>query len=350
MTAADDKIMDADSYRRRRSVDADPGSAMPPSWLLSSDGAAPTVGRGLVAVTGILLVVGSVPLALDARSWAVVGTVAGWLVLLAAATVRMPWRRHPRTTVAFPLATLTGLGAVGLAADPAGPAFTGIISLCFVYVGLFHRLREAAVMLPFAIASYLTMVTLLSTAMWVRLAISAVAWLGTSYVLTQAVGHLRVLNHRLTLDVRADPLTGLGNRRALDERLAAALPGDAVVFLDLDHFKELNDGQGHDAGDAVLVEFGQTVRSHVSRRDTVTRYGGDELVLLLTGESSASAPELVERIRATWMTRVTGSTFSAGVAYVGNLLSPSKALLAADAALYQAKRAGRDTTREHGLD
>jgi diguanylate cyclase (GGDEF)-like protein len=104
-----------------------------------------------------------------------------------------------------------------------------------------------------------------------------------------------------------DPLTGLANRRALERVLGAALPRTAahgrsvaVLMLDLDGFKAVNDRHGHAAGDEALREVARRLRRCVRERDLVARLGGDEFVVVLTdlgGESSA-AHDTTERVRA----------------------------------------------------
>jgi diguanylate cyclase (GGDEF)-like protein len=155
-----------------------------------------------------------------------------------------------------------------------------------------------------------------------------------------------------------DPLTGLANRRTLLQTLDKELErcrrlGTAcsVVFVDLDHFKHVNDNHGHPAGDAVLQQAASRMRAILRPYDLVGRYGGEEFVVVLPGCGAAEACVAAERLRASMAgtAMVVGTvslrvTCSLGVA-AGSAQSGwdrDRLLSAADAALYRAKRAGRD--------
>jgi diguanylate cyclase (GGDEF)-like protein len=157
------------------------------------------------------------------------------------------------------------------------------------------------------------------------------------------------LNHELVRTARLDPVTGIGNRRALDEAMLA-LAGTrlAAVLLDLDHFKSFNDRNGHLAGDEALSRVGGILRQAVRRQDLVFRYGGEEFLILLPGSDRDDAANLAERVRhavqrdprvGPW-----GLTVSLGVAVADRFSAsnPLGLLRRADAALYQAKRTGRN--------
>jgi diguanylate cyclase (GGDEF)-like protein len=155
----------------------------------------------------------------------------------------------------------------------------------------------------------------------------------------------------------ADPLTGLPNRRAFDEALArevaragragAAL---ALVLVDVDHFKRVNDVHGHPAGDLVLRAVAERIAAAARAGDLVGRLGGEEFAIALPGAERASAAEAAERIRARVGSEpiaVDGAalavTISAGVASFPADAADGPALVArADARLYEAKRAGRN--------
>ncbi|NIZ93093.1 GGDEF domain-containing protein [Kineococcus rubinsiae] len=153
--------------------------------------------------------------------------------------------------------------------------------------------------------------------------------------------------------VLTDPLTGLGNRRMLQERLdaeAAAtragrrVDAAALLFVDVDEFKAVNDTCSHGTGDVVLQRLGHLVQTACRHGDTAIRYGGDEFVVLLSDAAGATeaADRLLAAVRAEdW--RVLDSRLDVRVS-VGCAVRPTvaEALASADAALFAAKRAGRD--------
>lgn len=138
-----------------------------------------------------------------------------------------------------------------------------------------------------------------------------------------------------------DELTGIGNRRKAGERLGRLQPGDALVLIDLDHFKQVNDTHGHAAGDEALRDLGRFMESTLRTGDEVFRMGGEEFLVVLEGPGR-HAVEAAERFCQGWRHREPVTTFSAGVAVHGEGESSEATLARADAALYQAKDAGRD--------
>lgn len=145
-----------------------------------------------------------------------------------------------------------------------------------------------------------------------------------------------------------DSLTGLPNRRLLDDRLSHGLSrrrrppdGLAVIVLDLDGLKLVNDTRGHAAGDAVLRSVADSVRASVRPEDTVARMGGDEFVVLLEHATAAEAVRVAERVRAA--VADAGGPSSVGVAWCDGIdIAPADLLRSADRAMYAAKRAGGD--------
>ncbi|HEY9104243.1 diguanylate cyclase domain-containing protein [Chitinimonas sp.] len=174
--------------------------------------------------------------------------------------------------------------------------------------------------------------------------------------ITQAHQREQVLRSRAT----TDPLTGLLNRAAFMETLEQEIhhhylrqQGMALLFLDLDHFKAVNDTLGHAAGDELLRVFAERLRDAVRMSDHVGRLGGDEFVILLTGIDSVQTPSQVagKILLAIQEPVMLGETphpvgTSIGIAYAMNTTMTAEQLLAvADGALYEAKAAGRNTFR-----
>ncbi|MBN5050251.1 GGDEF domain-containing protein [Stenotrophomonas maltophilia] len=180
--------------------------------------------------------------------------------------------------------------------------------------------------------------------------------------LFDAIEVLRAKSHQrsaLTRELReladTDQLTGLLNRRSLEERVrrrhADGSTQAVVILLDVDHFKSINDGQGHAAGDDVLVQVAQLLRSHLRRNDSVARYGGEEFLVLLADGDLASGRQLAESLRVALRGKdivlsssdILRVTASFGVAQ--GTLDPigwHALVRAADTAMYAAKSLGRD--------
>jgi len=156
---------------------------------------------------------------------------------------------------------------------------------------------------------------------------------------------------------RTDALTGLCNRRALRESLESELVRFqrygrpfSLLMVDVDHFKQLNDLNGHQAGDAVLVRLGAVLSGALRRNDIVGRYGGEEIAIILPETGTAEAARTAERLRSMvaleafqWESHCMRVTISTGVATAGpNTTTCDDLVRDADRALYQAKHAGRN--------
>jgi two-component system cell cycle response regulator len=153
-----------------------------------------------------------------------------------------------------------------------------------------------------------------------------------------------------------DPLTGLYNQRYLMRHLRGLLEGPlprqiAVLMIDVDHFKTVNDGFGHAVGDRALRAISDTLRANTRVFDSLARYGGEEFVVVMPGTGVDDATQAAERLReaveALEFEPVPGQrcrlTISVGIACTGDRVSTPDALLRiADAALYDAKHSGRN--------
>ncbi|HUW76346.1 MAG TPA: diguanylate cyclase, partial [Gallionella sp.] len=162
-----------------------------------------------------------------------------------------------------------------------------------------------------------------------------------------------------------DPLTQLPNRRLFMDRFHHALASSArnggagaLLFIDLDNFKSLNDSLGHDIGDLMLQQVGQRLASCVRGDDTVSRLGGDEFVVMLENLSehlfeAAAQTEFVCEKMLTLLSQsyqletheYHGGASIGATLFKGNSLAPDELLKQADIAMYQAKQAGRNTVR-----
>jgi diguanylate cyclase (GGDEF)-like protein len=146
----------------------------------------------------------------------------------------------------------------------------------------------------------------------------------------------------------SDGLTGVANRRRLDRDIAlqtGAGGPTAVIMVDVDHFKQVNDTYGHQVGDEVLRSVGAALATHVRNDDVVYRYGGEEFCVLLPGashgEAQAVADRVVSAMRAIQLPDGRNITVSVGVAD-GRAGDVAGTLESADRALYAAKAGGRD--------
>ncbi len=162
-------------------------------------------------------------------------------------------------------------------------------------------------------------------------------------------------NKALHTEVELDFLTGVGNRRSLDRKLAdhaderrPHLPS-CLLLLDLDHFKQVNDLHGHAAGDQALIRLCEVMRLHTRSSDRIFRYGGEEFAVIANGAELEAASRLAENLRAA----VAGAklidghplTISIGVAYMDKRRAPADWLMQADQMLYAAKQGGRNAVR-----
>jgi diguanylate cyclase (GGDEF)-like protein len=180
----------------------------------------------------------------------------------------------------------------------------------------------------------------------------------------QAIAELnvRALHEARTLAIQAqrDPLTSLYNRAYLNQLLGVQFDLSrkmgqplTLIFIDIDHFKKINDTYGHDGGDCVLVSVAQVIQSATRESDTIVRYGGDEFVVLLTSTGEENGAKIAERIRSKTEAQlhVLGDgnripvTVSIGWATMSsklNVLSADELLKVADRSLYLAKTGGRN--------
>ena len=171
---------------------------------------------------------------------------------------------------------------------------------------------------------------------------------------------LKLAERELARLARYDTLTGLANRLHFKERVELAILRHqrsgrpiALLYLDIDHFKRINDTFGHAAGDTVLCEFAHRLSESVRATDFAARLGGDEFVVLIEDAEESDAAETVARKLIARMRECIGAngralavTTSIGIAFCrSSVASPDALMQIADTALYEAKAAGRNTYR-----
>ncbi|KJH81641.1 MULTISPECIES: sensor domain-containing diguanylate cyclase [Pseudomonadaceae] len=163
---------------------------------------------------------------------------------------------------------------------------------------------------------------------------------------------------KLNLDAQTDPLTGLHNRRGLTlalDALSAEGHSFAVIALDIDHFKRINDNYGHDVGDQVILHLAQLMTACSRGADTLCRSGGEEFLMLLPNTSIESALRVAERLRQCveqeQIAPVGHITISLGIAvWPVHADGIDRVLKLADGALYRAKQQGRNRSEVAELD
>ncbi len=166
----------------------------------------------------------------------------------------------------------------------------------------------------------------------------------------RAAAATRIQMDALQLAANEDPLTGIANRRGFLSAIEALSPDahrGTIAILDIDHFKQVNDLNGHDEGDRVLCAFAERLLGQIRRADIVARWGGEEFILFFAGSSEDEASWTLARIASLLREDPIGEiagrsiSFSAGLSrWNGSELDD--ALRLADQALYDAKLSGRD--------
>jgi len=264
----------------------------------------------------------------------VLGTVtllASLVVWLAGDRVQ-PW--------VLQLAALFGTVGISLAISRSATGVGMIVVACAylwvtVYAGLFFSRRAARVHIALIAIGFGVALLVASHG------VPVVGWLFMTTSLVVAGEVVGWQSDRLRYEARTDPLTGLLNRKglaplahrafALADRTGIPL---TVAIVDLDHFKQINDRDGHAAGDRVLVELTEAWSLELEQSDIFARLGGDEFLVVLVGSSEEETTRLFERLRF-----VSPTPWSAGVVRRRPDEDFSGCLGRADEALYEAKRA-----------
>lgn len=251
-----------------------------------------------------------------------------------------------RWLAVFPAIIFVGVAGVGEINRVLGSSYGGFFVLAFIFAG--QHLPPRFTWRLIAPATFLwligngALVGAPLAPLEVRLPIAIGLWMCVGELLSaQARSTTRTADY-LQRQADLDPLTALHNRRALPTVFARAHSGDAVVLIDLDHFKAINDEFGHAKGDQVLVAFAGVLSASVREQDFVVRYGGEEFMLYLPDTTARQADTVLRRVRQRWLAQAPLTTFSAGIAQVTSRDDVPLAIADADSCLYQAKDGGRD--------
>ncbi|QBI19230.1 EAL domain-containing protein [Egibacter rhizosphaerae] len=176
---------------------------------------------------------------------------------------------------------------------------------------------------------------------------------------SRAITERKALEDQLALQAHTDSLTGLLNRTSFEDRVGATLeawrawhPPPAVLYIDLDNLKQVNDAYGHWAGDELLSAVAQRLRASTRGGDAVSRLGGDEFAVLLTQANRATVERVADRVLSGIRNGPIGPGHprpeaSMGVAIARPGWTVTQLLQAADAAMYEVKRAGKGTWRHY---
>jgi diguanylate cyclase (GGDEF)-like protein len=280
---------------------------------------------------------------------------------------KLPGRSHwmPRMAkVRLVIAVVTSLSAAAALHDGYGFGVAGLVVIILTgpYVAIDTRdllmtnLAIVGALIPVMFAVSLSRFDMIGTIVYVLLAIAVSTLLGR--VLEWSNRRAFALEVELHRDARTDALTGLSNRRAIQERgrveLKRARRASTPVSLllcDLDHFKHINDRHGHEAGDLALIKVAAVLRDALRESDALGRWGGEEFIAVLPATAAPGAVEVAERVRqAIERTQFegldTGTTISLGVTTMNVVDEPVGAwdllVKAADQNLYRAKAEGRN--------
>jgi diguanylate cyclase (GGDEF)-like protein len=308
----------------------------------------PWVAAGMLAYS-FLFLLGDWPTTGDLVALAIVPLVVGSAVLV-------PWERLPMWMQAIPL--LLPFAAVALVRsshESVTATYTPVVLLPVIWFAFYGTRRQ----LLFSLLCLGVTLAIPSPAFEGYPALeplAAVFWMGVAAIMGFSINEFVLERERLQAQLgrmaRTDALTGLPNRRAWDEALDRVLAQAdrsgspvCVALLDLDHFKEFNDLNGHPAGDSHLKEAASLWRTRLRSADLIARYGGEEFAVLLAETELSQAGQVVEALRSGVPRE---ETVSAGIALWDGAESGAELVARADRAMYEAKRQGRNRTVEAG--
>jgi predicted signal transduction protein with EAL and GGDEF domain len=248
------------------------------------------LGFGLVATFCAVVIVTAAALNLDRDNLRAIAVVIGVTAVVDLGLLVLPRRRFTsRMLLCFPSLLVVGQLALALFVDRGvADNYTGFLTLAFVYVGLTQPRAMGPVFALVAAPCWVFVRWPWTAGVGIRLCLTIVIWLVLSDVLSVRAARAHERTKKLIAQANTDVLTGLGSRLLLSDRIEqlATKPervGSALLFIDLDGFKVINDTYGHAAGDELLIAVAERLRTILREGDLAVRLGGDEFVALLEG-------------------------------------------------------------------
>ena len=223
--------------------------------------------------------------------------VAAGALLVSVGMSRLSWKRLPaRALLLFPALGMAAMTVVAVSTAGISPAYMGFFTVAVFFIASTQSERLTLLALPVLLPFWLLCQGGLSDEVGVKMLITVCIWglIGHGIARRKASDEVRVKG--LLHAAATDPLTGLASRGELVRVLERTDVGDAVVLIDLDGFKAVNDSKGHQVGDDNLATFGHSVRSVLRSTDIALRYGGDEIMLVLPQAGVEQSDALLERL------------------------------------------------------
>ena len=259
------------------------------------------------------------------------------------------------SAVVVPAAALCAYFALALSTDGVAPSYAGFFPLAIIYVGLTQRPLYVPLVVAIAAPCWLVCQEAITASTLIRLGVAVTMWLLVGLALASRSAVDRARTSELFDRANTDQLTGLASRSMLLDEIAreleaASTVAAAVIVIDLDTFKGVNDMFGHAAGDELLIEIGRRIRASFRPGDTCARLGGDEFAVLMRCAEVRQATEAAIRLGASITEPVTltrgqvAVTASIGIASIDGTANAAEVLHDADIAMYDAKSAGRNRT------